>query len=1004
MKYTLNFNNHRDFKVIELNRYAPRAYAVPFTSKKKALSADFRTARYSSDMVRVLSGEWDFKYFKQESKMPDVLDTDKVKFDKITVPCTWQRSGYEPPVYLNCPYEFDDVVPPVIPDDMPAGVYRKKFEVSDLNKKYVVTFLGARPCLNVYVNGSFAGYGEAAHNSYEFDITKYLTQGENELVAVCFKWANGSYLEAQDMFRENGIFRDVLLYEYPSTFINDYELKTHKKKDGYTLLCEAQVLGDTEGYEVEFSLSKDGKVLNRVQVPAAKETKVAFEALDVIEWNAEIPTLYDLAVTLVKGKKELMSIKNMTGFKTVEIKKDVFTFNGKKIKMKGVNHHDTQEKTGYVMTVEDLEKDVKLMKALNVNTVRTSHYPPDPHFLQLADFYGLYVVDEADIETHGLQCMKAQYSIDIISNDLKWAKRYVDRVKRMYYRDRSHPCVTMWSLGNESGGYKCHDKCCEFLHEACPEIPVHYEGVCRTKRHCYDVFSEMYTSISEIEKVKNNTRGKEYVGKPFYLCEYCHAMGVGPGALEEYWDLFYSADNLMGGCIWEWADHAVLHENDKYKYKYTYGGDHGEKRHDGNFCVDALVYPDRTPHTGAYEMQVVYRPLRAAHKSGSTFAFTNTNRFRSSSYIEIYWELLENGEMKTCGSICEDIAPEKTAAVTLDYGKLDKGKDYHINFTYLDGDEVIALEQLELQLAKAAPACACGEKINVVSDNGIVTVKFDSGSMKFERSTGAALSYTVGGRELLNKTPAGEKGFFPNVFRALLDNDRWFGQNWLKAGLDDYRAVLTDFEVEIEDGFAEIETEYTLKHKNAPLYDVAITYKVGANGVVEIDSKLSVNDDSENTPFDLPRFGFMFEMPKKYSAVKYYGRGERENMPDFKAQSPVGIYSDNVANMNEPYVKPQDNGNHGEVRWLEITDESGTGIRISGEKTFSFNAHNFTQKLLAGAKHQEDLHDMNTTVVTVDGFVRGTGTASCGPDTLDKYRFSAEDSPEFKVVIEPISK
>ncbi|NLA77353.1 MAG: hypothetical protein GX851_05935 [Clostridiales bacterium] len=1004
MKYTLNFTNHRDFKVIEINRYDPRAYFIPFNTKKKALAADFRTARYSSEMVRVLSGEWDFKYYKQESKMPAELDTDKVKFDKITVPCTWQRTGYEPPVYLNCPYEFDDVVPPEIPADMPAAVYRKSFEIADTGKKYIISFLGARPSLNVYVNGSFVGYGEAAHNSYEFDITKYLKQGENELVAVCFKWANGSYLEAQDMFRENGIFRDVLLYEYPETFINDYEVRTHKKKDGYTLLCEAQVLGNTEGCEVEFSLSKDGDVISRVQVPASENTKVAFEALDVIEWNAEIPTLYDLAVTLVKGKKEIMSLKNMTGFKTVEIKKDVFTFNGKKIKMKGVNHHDTHEKTGYVMTVEDLEKDVKLMKALNVNTVRTSHYPPDPHLIQLADFYGLYIVDEADIETHGLQCMKAKYSIDLISHDLKWAKRYVDRVKRMYYRDRSHPSITMWSLGNEAGGYKCHDKCYDFLHEVCPEIPVHYEGVCRTKRHCYDVYSEMYTDIGRIGQVKDKTRGKEFLSQPFFLCEYCHAMGVGPGALEEYWELFYSSDNLMGGCIWEWADHAVLHENDKYKYKYTYGGDHGEKRHDGNFCVDALVYPDRTTHTGAYEMQVVYRPVRAAHKSGSTFAFTNTNRFRSSSYIEIYWELVSGDEVCACGSFSEDIAPEKTVSVTLDYGKLEKGRDYFVNFTYLDGDEVIALEQLELQRAAAVLPKAQGEKINVSSERGIVTVKFDGGSMKFERSSGAAVSYTVGGKEILNKAPAGEKGFFPNVFRALIDNDMWFGQNWLRAGLDNYRAVLTDFEVEIEDGFAEIETEYILKHKNQPLYDVAITYNVGANGVVEIKSKLSVNENSESVPYDLPRFGLMFEMPKKYNNVRYYGRGEKENMPDFKAQSPMGIYSAKVADMHEAYVKPQDNSNHGCVRWLEITDESGAGIRVAGEKDISFNIHDYTQKLLAGAKHQEDLYDMNTTVVTVDGFVRGAGTGSCGPDTLDKYKFSADDNPEFKIVIEPVVK
>ncbi|MCL2514290.1 MAG: hypothetical protein FWF08_10345, partial [Oscillospiraceae bacterium] len=571
MKYRIDFKNFRDFRVIEKNKLPARSYFIPQTTAGNFKSVDFRSERYNSDMVTMLSGEWDFKFYKSCLKIPDIFNATHIRFDKINVPCTWQRTGYQEPVYLNCPYEFK-TLPPNVPEDMPAGVYRKTFNIDDLSKNHILTFLGAASCLDIYVNGKFVGYSEGSHNSAEFDITPFIKEGKNELLAVMFKWCNGSFLEAQDMFRENGIFRDVYITSHNKTFIFDYHAKTDKGEKGYNLEVSANILGNTDNYSLNIILMFNNNMIAQKSIEASENTCIIFENLDVIEWNPEIPTLYELIITLKNGNKEEMAIRSSTGFKNIEIGGPVFYFNGKKIKMKGVNHHDTHPVKGYAMSLEDLEKDVLLMKDFNVNAVRTSHYPPDPAFLMLADFYGLYAIDEADIETHGTYDLGLD--VNHISNDVKWAPRYVDRVARMYERDKNRSCVTMWSLGNEAGGYKCQDRCYKYLKSTGTEIPVHYQDVLRTKRFAYDVISDMYDHLDKMKLTLTKKRGTNYKNKPFFLCEYCHAMGLGPGSLEDYWKIIYADDRFMGGCIWEWADHAVYHEplTKKYPYKYTYGG------------------------------------------------------------------------------------------------------------------------------------------------------------------------------------------------------------------------------------------------------------------------------------------------------------------------------------------------------------------------------------------------------------------------------------------------
>lgn len=1013
MKYILDKANHSTFKMIEAGRLAPRAYAIPHSKKDSAEKADYKTERYNSDIVTVLSGEWDFKYYKKKSKLPATLDTSRVKFDTVNIPSTWQRTGYEEPVYLNCPYGFDPrtmglpkgegVKPPELPEDFSCGVYRKFIDIDNKNKNYILTFLGVSPCIDLYINGIFVGYGEGSHNSYEFDVTEFLKEGENEIIAVVYKWCTGTYLEAQDMFRENGIFRDVLLYSYEKTYINDFEAVAHKKGKKYDLDIKAEVKGTLKGATVKAVLCDNGEVLAEEVCEASKNSEITFKKLSVQEWNAEIPKLYELYITLYKGDSEVMTIRQYVGFKNIETKDAVFYFNGKKIKLKGVNHHDTHETKGYAEDFNDLEKDVKLMKEFNVNCVRTSHYPPDPFFLELCDHYGLYVVDEADIETHGIWDLGCEGGT--ISHDLKWAPRYMDRVRRMYFRDRTHPSIIMWSLGNESWGFKCHDKCYKMLKDLGTDIPVHYEGVSQTKRYHYDVYSEMYTHQDDLIKIREGKRGKQYKEVPFYLCEYCHAMGVGPGALEEYMQIFYSDDIFMGGCIWEWADHSVLHDGtDKYKYQYTYGGDHGEKLHDGCFCVDGLFYPDRTPHTGAYNMKVAYRPVRATKLSGNKLTLLNTNRFLSSSGIEVYWECQENGETVACGSFATNIAPEKECSYKLDLPKVNYDKNTYLNLIYLKGDFEVATEQLTLSEAPfIQPSLEMG-KVSITSDSEVITVKYPDGAIEFSEETGEMLSYKAGGVSVLNKEPVSHKGFLLNFTRAYVDNDRHIMEEWESHNLSNLSIVLEDLSAEVKSGVASVSEYFTVFGKEDALFNASVLYIIGANGVVDIEVAVAPAEGSKEKLYNIPRLGLTFEADKKFNEIEYFGRGEKENYNDFNMHAPVGLYSAKVKDEHEPYIRPQDNSNHSDVSYLKLKSANGEEILIYSDKKFNFNVHNYTQDTLHKANHREDVVDEKTTFVTIDGYTKGTGTGSCGPATLPQYSIDASKELTFNFVIAPSKK
>ena len=1009
MQYTINQHNFRDFDLLQIGKLDARAYFIPYKNKEKLLATKVIEERYESDMVQVLSGKWDFKYSASLNLMPPVLDTASVQFEEISVPSTWQRTGYQPPVYLNQRYEFH-LMPPNLPEDMSIGVYRKHFTKPANYQKFVLSFLGVAPCLDVYINGKHIGYSEGSHNTAEFDVTKYLKDGDNELLCVVHRWSVGTYLECQDMFRETGIFRDVLLYCLDDAYVRDFEVKTKKKGSRkYDFSVHTFSKGMLEDCTLSLQLYLKEELVLEDTKPAKEEVQFAFQNVDVVEWNAEIPTVYTLLLTLQQNGKNLSTIRQYVGFKDIRIDGEVFKFNDMAIKMKGVNHHDSHRRTGYVMAHKNILNDIRLMKSYNVNTVRTSHYPPDPIFLTLCDIYGLYVVDEADIEAHGCCSIGPAklYKPNLLSHDPKWEPRYIDRVQRMYMRDRNHPSITMWSLGNEAGGYCNQDACNAYLKSVCPEIPVHYEGAIRTNRVAYDVISEMYTSIPDMEKYRDGTRGDKYKGKPFYLCEYAHAMGVGPGSLEDYWQTIYSSDKFMGGCIWEFCDHAVQHKEvpNAYKYEYTYGGDHKEPMHDSNFCVDGLFYPNRMPHTGALEMKEVYRPIRMRRLKNSTYRFLNTNRFLNADYLTVKWSLLENAKEIKSGELTLNIEPTKYKDVTLPLEIRDKRKDYFLNVTYIGKltGRTVAREQailndveypITIQIEKQ-------KKLVVMQEEKALKIKGGDCKIAFSMEEGNLIRYEVHEKELLNKEPVSKKmGLVPNIYRVPIDNDAYGQGQWNRKKIGLVEPVFMHMHVEEEPNYVEVSAQYKLVNKLYwPWFFCHVQYRIYPDATIKVSTKL---ERKVAGPKHLPRFGFTLELPRTFKHVLYYGRGESENLPDFNAQAPIGLYSAKVENMHEDYIKPQDNSNHGDVKYLRLTDGSGCGVQFIGEKKFSFSVHNYTQNLLKEAKHREDLYAQNTTFLSIDGYMRGSGSNACGPDVLERYVTSFQAPFEWEFTMQPL--
>ena len=967
MKYQINRENYHRFDIISQNKLPPRSYFIPFETKAQADGVTPKQKRYASPKVRCLSGDWDFRFYPRPAELPAELDTEQVVFDTIDVPSCWQFRGYDKPFYVNVRYQFP-YHPPEIPKEGPVGkvfcwvgadegvklrwktpkdeynfvgVYRKKLSVENAGKKRILSFLGVASCVDVYVNGQFAGYSEGAHNTAEFDITALLHEGENELLAVVHRWCSGSYLECQDMFRNNGIFRDVLLYEMDERDIWDVSFTARKNSLGYTAEVSVAADGDTD---VWVTLSGHGLELRQTIHTEKGRGKAVFKDLSVLEWNAEQPNLYDLYL-----ETDTTCIKLRVGFKEVRILGDVFLLNGQKLKLHGVNHHDTSAVNGYTLTPEEIERDILLCKAYNMDTVRTSHYPPDPLFLELCDEYGIYVVDECDLETHGTFAHQLPPSYNSISHNEVWKPRYLERIRHLYHRDKNRASVIMWSLGNEAGGYCNTDATYAWLKEH-SDLPVHYESVIQSKRIAYDVGSEMYPSVEKVELVgKHCRREKPLNDRPYFLCEYAHAMGVGPGAVEEYWQQIYRYDNLMGGCVWEMVDHAVLHEDGSY----TYGGDHGEWEHDGNFCVDGLFYPDRTPSTGAKLIRHIYRPIRVRHLTGERYEVFNTTAFTDASAYRVEFRF-DSGE-----TVVPEISLKPLSKTEI---TVPGSGDSVTVVVFREGKEV-SREQIIFRL----PVCREVKLLDTLPKwlnvkNGVVTLEKD-------------------GKRITSSTP------YTILFRAPTDNDVNLAGMCTMLPFAAEQEELVSTRVE----GSKVMLTWKLRCKTYE-FTCLDTYESCEEGIL-VTSKLRCNRGTGS----LPRFGKAYRLDCSFQQVSYFGRNG-ESYCDMVEHTQVEEVSCSVRDMTEPNIKPQESGNRCDTTWVRLSDGDTAFTFTAVEKPFELGIKPYSDVELMSMRHRED-EKQTGTYVTLSAFQQGIGTGSCGPATRPEYCYDCKKEYVLKFII-----
>lgn len=985
MQYIINRDNYHTFETLAVNRLAPRSYFIPYPDREQAEQVSLRQKRYASPKVICLSGSWDFRFYAEPSRMPAVLDTEKVDWDRISVPGCWQFQGYDKPFYVNTRYQFP-FQPPRIPmvgkvgpvftwvgadqGNTPrrkdpgeeynfVGVYRRFFQVEVPEKRHEISFLGVASCVDLYVNGCFVGYSEGSHNMAEFDVTEFLCQGENELLAVVHRWCNGSYLECQDMFRNNGIFRDVLLRVCEESDIWDvaWETAVCKAKQGGTAQIPGTVYDATvtatlyEDGPVRFTLAGHGLNISREGRSREHVAQVSFPELSVREWNAEEPVLYDLFI-----ETESCCVRERVGFKHVTTEGKVFRVNGSPVKLHGVNHHDTSPTGGYTMTPEEIEKDILLCKEYNIDTIRTSHYPPDPYLLELCDEQGIYVVDEADLETHGSFSHRLPPNYSHISNDPAWRLHYLDRARRLFHRDKLHISIVMWSLGNESGGYCNTDKMYHYLKKR-TNLPIHYEGVIHTRRRAYDVGSEMYPSVEKVRQVGEGTRNiPQLCDRPYFLCEYAHAMGVGPGNAESYWQEIYRYDNLMGGCIWEMADHAVLHPDGSY----TYGGDHGEWEHDGNFCVDGIFYPDRTPSTGARIVRFLYRPICVTHVEGNLYEIFNTTGFTPGSRFVLRCRWSDGREtevvpmvgplQKKCIRI---LPPEKRSEEGYRRIYRDFRQELLLTVTTLEkstGREV-AVEQIALrEAALPRPARSSQKPLPLIlqEENGRPNLYL--GDTRLE----AADPYTI-------------------LFRAPTDNDVDLLRRCGVGEFTDQREELLD--IDRTELHLKVRTRVSCKAGSFLCTDI---YEYCSQGIL-VTSRLRCERGSGH----LPRFGKAFRLDESFCDVAYYGRNG-ESYVDMKEHTQIEMVSCRVRDMTEPNIRPQESGNRCDCQWAGVSDGK---LRISFraiDRPYELGIKPYSDRQLLAMRHRED-EKTTGTYVTISAFQMGIGTGSCGPATAPEY-------------------
>ena len=989
---------YENLSVLHENTMPARAYYIPASKRMDNLVEH----REESDRMQLLNGTWKFQYFNSIYDIQDSFfekNYDTGNFDEIQVPSVWQMAGYDTHQYTNIryPFPFD---PPYVPQDIPCGAYVHTFEYSRDEKapKSFLNFEGVDSCFYVWINGSYIGYSQVSHMTSEFDVTDVLQDGTNTVAVLVMKWCDGSYLEDQDKFRMSGIFRDVYILKRPKQAISDYHIKTRIED----MLAKVEIeMKFYSPLNVKISIEdRNGAVVALGSI--AEEGTAVLEIASPELWNTENPYLYKL---ILETENEV--IVDHIALRKIEIKDQVIYLNGQKIKFRGVNRHDSDPVTGFTISLEQITTDLTLMKQHNFNAIRSSHYPNAPFFYEMCDKYGFMVIDEADIEAHGPFMIYRKEDTDYnrfkrwnekIADDPVWEEAIVDRVKLMVERDKNRFCIVMWSMGNESA-YGCNfEKALEWTKNFDPDRITQYESArYRNYDETYDysnldVYSRMYPALSEIQEYLDKDGSK-----PFLLVEYCHSMGNGPGDFEDYFQMIQDNDKMCGGFVWEWCDHAIAHGTaENGKTIYAYGGDHGEEIHDGNFCMDGLVYPDRTVHTGLLEYKNVYRPARVISydKESGELVLHNYMDFDDlKDYVKISYELTQDGLVISKGKLPEvSAAPHSEGKINLKINVPESGKCY-LKFIYhlkkelplLDEDHILGFDEIEV--SKEDTKCKLAEKwipktvvdseLQVNENDTQIHIKGREFAYTIDKRTALFTEMKFAGREYLNHPME------LNIWRAPTDNDMYIKSEWKKAHYDKaYTRAYTTEVVQGKHGVKITSHASVVAETVQKILDVTITWKIEAAG--KIDADIEATKDGEFP--DLPRFGVRMFLDKKLSAVRYFGMGPQESYCDKHQAASHGLYRADVGDLHEDYIRPQENGSHYDCEYVELNN-SRYGIVASAEKAFSFNASYYTQEELEKKTHNYELIESDSVVFCVDYALNGIGSNSCGPVVLDQYRF-----------------
>lgn len=984
-----------------INRMPARAHFLTFPSKEKAL---LNNNRYTH-AFKNLNGVWKFMFLDAPEYSPEGFfnsDFDVTKMDDITVPGNWQLQGYGKMHYSDLWYNFP-INPPYVPTENPTGIYKRTFfvEESYRDKKIIIRFCGVDSAYHLWINGKEVGYSKVARNESEFDITDLIRVGEeNDVTVRVYQWSDGTYLEDQDMWWESGIFRDVELIGVPKDGINDYKVIADLDDEYKNGIFKVEAfLRTTKEVNVTFELVDAGENTVFTKTVVAKEGKACIDEViaDVNHWTAETPYLYKLFMTVEDNGQIVEVIPQNVGFRNIRLNGETFLVNGVAIKFKGVNRHDYSPQNGRVVSREEIEKDIILMKEFNINAIRTSHYPNSYYLYDLCDEYGMYLIAETDLECHGFE-LTGDYKW--ITDDPSWELAYVSRMTRMIERDKNHPAIIFWSLGNESA-FGCNfRKMTDVAHEMDPTRLVHYEGDFDVESA--DVYSTMYTWIENPKKPYLMKDIIEKSKKPHIHCEYCHAMGNGPGNLKDYQDLVYAHDKLQGGFVWEWFDHGIESFTESGEKYYRYGGDFGDDPSNKDFCIDGLIMPDRTPSPGLYEYKKVIEPITTTAvdiQKGiinllSRYDFANLDRFN------LVYKVMEDDVILQTGFMAvPSIEARANKDITLPYDlsaiKVKPGAHYYVNISYQLREDTryassgheLATAQFELPLYKEGIMVRPEGILNVEKEHTTLHVKGANFSLDFNLVNGNLMNIVRDGMQVLSKGPR------LTLWRAPISNDMEIIDKLKKVYfLHLEHEVVMNIDYHMEGNILKVEVDTINSTTNSAWhFKTKYVYTVCPSGDILIDVEGTPSGRVDLAPDMLPRIGVSMHLDKSMEHVRYFGMGPGENYADSKEAAQMGLYANTVDGLFTNYVIPQENGNHMGCKWVSMTNDRGMGLLASTEGDFNFSASWYEDKDLDDAKHTCDLVKRDYIVFNVDYKQNALGTNSCGQWQLDKYRAKFED-------------